>query len=160
MTEAIARRAGADDAAELIRLRIVMLSSVEGADPPAGEWTELAAAALRRRLPGPDARIAAFVVDRPGEPGKLAACAVGVIEDRLGNPSNPSGRAGYVFNVATDRAYRRRGYSRACMLALIGWFADNAVAQVDLRASTDGQPLYEQLGFEVQPGPSMRLKVS
>ncbi|MFJ8580046.1 hypothetical protein [Micromonospora sp. NPDC093277] len=29
---------------------------------------------------------------------------------------------GYVFNVATDRDCRRRGYSRACMLALLGWY--------------------------------------
>jgi len=134
-----------------------MFASIDGTAPAPGEWSELATAALRERLPGPGARIAAFVVDNPEVPGRLAACAVGVIEDRLGNPANPSGVAGHVFNVVTDPECRRRGYSRACMEALIAWYAEQGVTQINLRASQDGQPLYEQLGFLVQHGPSMRL---
>ncbi|GAA2590554.1 hypothetical protein GCM10010399_20840 [Dactylosporangium fulvum] len=153
----LVRRAGADDAEELVRLRAVMLASIIGERPKPGEWVARAAESLRRRLPEPDARIAAFVVDDPD--GGLAACAVGVVEERLAGPDSPSGLNGYVFNVVTDPRWRRRGFSRACMTALIAWFADHGVRLVDLRASDEGLPLYTKLGFELQHGPAMRLRL-
>ncbi|MEV6923058.1 GNAT family N-acetyltransferase [Dactylosporangium sp. NPDC051485] len=151
------RRAGAHDAEELIRLRIVMLEAVEGAPVPPGEWSLRSAAALRRRLPAEDAGITAFVVDRP-DGGGLAACAIGTIEERLGSPANPEGLVGYVFNVATDPRYRRRGYSTACLTALLGWFADHGVRLIRLRPSKDGLPVYERLGFMLEHGPWMVLQ--
>lgn len=152
----VARRAGVEDAEELLRLRIVMLESVDGEPVALGEWSERALAALRRRLPVPDGNLAAFVVDRPAGTG-LAACAVGMFEERLGSPANPSGLSGYVFSVATDPSYRRRGYSTACLNALLAWFAGNGVSKVALRASEDGLPMYEKLGFVRHDAPSMGI---
>ncbi|WP_432827608.1 GNAT family N-acetyltransferase [Dactylosporangium sp. CA-092794] len=153
-----ARRAGAGDAEELVRLRIVMLESVDGTTAAPGPWSEAAAASLRRRLPLPGTDIAAFVVDRPAVDGAgLAACAVGIFQERLGTPDNPGGLSGYIFSVATDPEYRRRGYSTACLTALLDWFTDNGVPSVSLRASQEGQPVYEKLGFVAQSGPAMRL---
>lgn len=154
-----ARPATPDDADELVRLRAVMLRSF--GDPPTwnDDWRTPARETLRKRLTGPGASMAAFVVDRPGEAG-LAACAVGIIEERLGNPHNPSGLAGYVFNVATDPSHRRRGYARSCMEELLRWFRSRGVGVVDLRASTLGEPLYESLGFRRTADPAMRLRVT
>lgn len=143
------------DTGELVRLRMVMFASVDGVAPEPGEWSEEAERSLRARLPEPDARTAAFVVDRPDEPGRLAACAVGVIDVRLGSPANPGGLHGYVFNVATDDGYRRRGYSRACLTALLGWFRSGGIVRAQLHASEDGYDLYRQLGFRDAAGPSM-----
>ncbi|MET7420797.1 GNAT family N-acetyltransferase [Dactylosporangium sp. NPDC005555] len=157
MIDVRARRATATDAEELVRLRIVMFEAVDGVAPEPGEWSAAAVRSLRERLPGPDARTAAFVVDRPGEAGRLAACAVGVIDVRLGSPANPAGLFGYVFNVSTDDAYRRRGYSRACMTALLGWFRDSGVVRVQLHASDEGYELYRRLGFSDVQSPSMRI---
>ncbi|WP_426511356.1 GNAT family N-acetyltransferase [Dactylosporangium sp. McL0621] len=154
------RRAGPADTDELVRLRIVMLEAMDGAPTPPGEWSERSAAALRRRLPvpDPDATLAAFVADRPDGPG-LAACAVGTIEERLGAPGNPDGRVGYVFNVATDAAYRRRGLSAACLDALLAWFELRSVPMVHLVASPDGRPMYERMGFARHAHPSLRLRL-
>ncbi|GAA2395171.1 GNAT family N-acetyltransferase [Dactylosporangium salmoneum] len=151
------RRAVADDAEELIRLRIVMLEAMDGAPVPPGEWSRRSAASLRRRLPAGDAGLAAFVVDRPDGDG-LAACATGTMEERLGSPANPEGLVGYVFNVATDPRYRRRGYSTACLTALLGWFAEHGVRQIRLRPSEEGLPVYERLGFVLEHGPWMVLR--
>lgn len=149
----LARSATPDDAEELVRLRKVMQDSYLGPNPDVS-WQPVATETLRRKLADPDGDLTAFVVDRPGG---LAACVVGTIEYRLGGPGNPHGVSGYVFSVATDPDMRRRGYSRACMEALLGWFRERGVRKIDLRASADGEPLYTSLGFVRTPDPAMRL---
>lgn len=151
------RQATPDDAAELIRLREVMLRSVDGANWN-DDWREPARETLVRRLGAPEPTLAAFVADRPDGSG-LAACVVGVIEERLGNPGNPGGVVGYVFSVATDVDMRRRGYSRACMTRVLEWFRERGVGVADLRASPDGEPLYRSLGFVRTSDPAMRLRL-
>jgi GNAT superfamily N-acetyltransferase len=149
----VARQAGPADADELIRLRAVMLRSLNRAGWD-DAWRAPARQTLIRRLGTP--AMAAFVVDRPDGAG-LAACVVGTIETRLGSPGDPAGRVGYVFSVATDPDMRRRGFSRECMTALLAWFRGQGVRKVDLRASPDGEPLYRSLGFVHPPDPAMRL---
>jgi ribosomal protein S18 acetylase RimI-like enzyme len=151
-----ARLATPDDAPELVRLRGVMYASF-GEAPPPGPWQDTAEEYLRTGLVERADTLAAFVVDRPGSPGKLAACAIGSIEYRLPGPNNPSGRTGYVFNVATDVDQRRRGYGRACVAGLLDWYRRRGVTKVDLKASPDGEPLYASLGFIRSEDPAMRL---
>jgi len=136
-----------------------MLTGVHGDEPVPGPWQETSARVLRERLPGAGATLAAFAVDRPGEPGKLAACVVAVVEQRMAAPENPTGRVGYIFSVATDDVYRRRGYSRLCMEATLAWYREQGVVKVDLRASVDAEPLYRSLGFVRTSDPSMRLSM-
>nr|WP_240942955.1 GNAT family N-acetyltransferase [Planosporangium thailandense] len=158
-------------------MRAVMLSSLGGTEPAPGPWRDTAVQILRTRLVDPDGALAAFVVDAPdrdapdrdapdrdapdgdgqGRPASLAACVVGLVEQRLPSPANPTGEVGYVFSVATDPDHRRRGYARACMQRLLAWFSHRGVTQIDLRASTDGEPMYRSLGFERTRDPAMRL---
>jgi len=126
---------------------------------PGGPWQQQSEFLLRERLAEPDGPMTALVVDDPHQPGRLAACVVGTIEQRLGGPANPSGAIGYVFSVATDPAHRRRGYSRACMRHLLDWFASRGITTVDLRASAEGEPLYRSLGFVHTNDPAMRLQL-
>ncbi|MFI7547784.1 GNAT family N-acetyltransferase [Actinoplanes sp. NPDC049599] len=151
------RRAGAGDAAELMRLRHVMLASMHPGAVTAGSWLSAGVPVLERLLGDPAEPLAAFVVDRPDEPG-LAACVVGAVDQRLPGPRDSSGLRGYVYNVATDPRYRRRGYSRACLTALLDWYAGRGITAVDLRASAEGEPLYAALGFvRTEDHPGMRL---
>jgi GNAT superfamily N-acetyltransferase len=154
-----ARRATADDAAELVRLRAVMIADLSLPDGD-DNWREPSRQILAKRLDEPSATMAAFVVDRPDGAGEgLAACVVGTIEQRLGRPGDPEGRTGYVFSVATDPDMRRRGYSRQCMNALLNWYREAGLRRVDLRASPDGAPLYRSLGFTPSRDPAMRLQL-
>ncbi len=130
-----------------------------GRQPEPGAWQGVTTRTLTRLLTTVGGPAAGFVVEGPGEPGRLAACALGVIECRLGSPDNPLGQVGYVLNVATDPGLRRRGYSRACLEALLDWYHGQGVVQVDLHASPSGQPLYRQLGFRATSSPSMRLMI-
>ncbi|WP_371479745.1 GNAT family N-acetyltransferase [Kitasatospora sp. NBC_00315] len=142
-----------DDAPELVRLRGLMFEAMAGrsgaADPTPEPWQPAAEAVLRERLaqPAPDLTMPVFVVDDPGRPGRLAACAVGTLERRLPAPGHPDGLFGFVFNICTDPGHRRRGYARACTEALLGWFDDRHATRIDLHASSAGVELYRGLGF-------------
>lgn len=146
----LVRRATPEDAGELLRLRQVMIDSMPGANTDAG-WQSASLATVTARLAEPAGSFAAFVVDRPDRPGALAALVVGTVEYRIG-------RVGYVFSVATDPDARRQGCARACMDALVEWFREQGVGQIDLTASAEAEPLYASLGFVRQPDPFMRLR--
>ncbi|MDH6627135.1 ribosomal protein S18 acetylase RimI-like enzyme [Streptomyces sp. LBL] len=153
----LVRRATAEDAQEVLRLRQVMIDSLSGSDPGT-EWHVPASPVLRDRL-ARDEDFAAFVVDHPERPGALAALVVGTVDYRIGKAANPHGKAGYVFSVATDPDARRRGYARACMDELLQWFRERGAGQVLLTASAEAEPLYASLGFVRKPDPAMSLQL-
>ncbi|KJS56022.1 acetyltransferase [Streptomyces rubellomurinus subsp. indigoferus] len=139
------------DAAELVRLRNLMFEAMPGMAALAGPgpWQATAERILRERLAIPAERLTmpSFVVDDPERPGRLAACAVGTLEERLPAPGNPEGRFGFVFNICTDPGHRLRGYGRACTEALLDWFDGRRVGRIDLHATSGGEALYRSLGF-------------
>ncbi|MER5863909.1 GNAT family N-acetyltransferase [Kitasatospora sp. NPDC002040] len=154
------RPATPEDAAELVRLRGLMFEAMSGrADP--GPWRRTAELELRERLAVPADRrtMAAFVLDDPAEPGRLAACAVGTLERRLPAPGHPDGLFGFVFNICTDPAHRRRGHARACTEALLAWFDARRVTRVDLHATEGGEALYRSLGFHEHSVPLSRQRL-
>jgi GNAT superfamily N-acetyltransferase len=154
----LVRRAVAEDAEEVLRLRQVMIDSMAGADTST-DWQSASLPTIRGKLAAPDGDFAAFVVDRPTRAGALAALVAGTIEYRIGRSGNPHGTTGYVFSVATDPDQRRRGYARACMEVLLDWFREKGAGQVDLTASPEALPLYVSLGFAHVPDPLMRLRL-
>ncbi|HEX3787991.1 MAG TPA: GNAT family N-acetyltransferase [Pseudonocardiaceae bacterium] len=153
-----ARRATEQDAEELGRLREGMWAALnDDSTPSDSAWRQDGIYALRKRLAEPERTLTAYVVDQPDRPGGLAACVIGTIDARLPSPHNPGGQTGYVMSVSTDPEYRRRGYSRACMTALLAWFTERGITSISLNASAEGRPLYESLGFALTRDPSMRL---
>ncbi|WP_225843099.1 GNAT family N-acetyltransferase [Streptomyces albus] len=138
------RRATARDAEEIVRLRRLMFTAMNGTDEP-GDWEREAVRVARRQLAQEPSPLLALVVD--GERTGLAACAVGRVEERLPAPGHPSGLFGFVFNVCTDEAYRGRGYARAATEALLAEFARRGVARVDLHATPEAEAMYRSLGF-------------
>ncbi|MFC5853153.1 GNAT family N-acetyltransferase [Streptomyces chlorus] len=151
------RRAVADDAEEVLRLRQVMIDSMARSSP-ATDWHADALPVLRAKLAEPDGPFAAFVVDRP-ERGGLSALVAGTIEYRIGGAYDPHGTDGYVFSVATDPDARRRGHARACMEALLEWFRERGARRVRLTASAQAEPLYASMGFTRRPDPLLELRL-
>ncbi|MFG2262541.1 GNAT family N-acetyltransferase [Streptomyces sp. NPDC048720] len=152
----LVRRAEPEDAAEVLRLRQVMIDSMAHADRST-DWHAESLPVLRARLAEPEGEFAAFVVDHPERPGALAALVAGTLDYRIGRAANPLGTVGYVFSVATDPDARRRGYARACMDALLGWFRERGADLVQLTTSSAGAPLYASLGFRPKPDPLLEL---
>jgi len=169
------RAAVSDDAPELARLRGVMFTAMGRADAgDDGPWRAESERVFRRelarqfgaqsgsvapdRLPGAGGLVA-FVVDDPERPGRLAACAIGTLDERLPSPDTPVRLVGHVSNVCTDPDRRRRGYSRACMERLLGWFDRQGVRRVHLSATDEGEGLYRSLGFS-DPGSAPMVRFS
>lgn len=142
---AVVRRASVEDAWELTRLRRVMLKNFQ--DIHDDLWEYACKDAFEQALADPDGMIQAFVVDAGDFPGKLAACSVGLIEQRLPSPDNHSGLIGYIQSVSTDPDYRRRGYARAAVEATLEWLDSCGVPKTELTASSMGDDLYRDLGF-------------
>jgi GNAT superfamily N-acetyltransferase len=142
------RRATPDDAQALTRLRGFMHEAMGTELTP--EWQARCEADFRRRLASPG--FVAFLVE---EDGAAVACGVGWLEEHMPSPYQLDGRRGHVSSMSTDPAYRSRGLGRMVLRTLMGWFAEQGVPRVDLRATPYGQPLYESEGFQVLGGASM-----
>lgn len=153
MTEVpVARRATVGDEEEIVRLRDLMRSTLFGDDGEADPHRAAAVEKMRGWLKeGDDAAAVAFVIDAPDGEG-LAASVIGAIDERLPNVMNPLGRVGYVYGVYTEERYRRRGFSRLAMRALLDWYDANGFTRVELHASEFGEALYRELGFREPTG--------
>jgi GNAT superfamily N-acetyltransferase len=155
----VLRRAAATDAAALTGLRALMLSDMgmlgAGADPG---WRDKAQAWFARRLDDKD-DFAVFVIEVQGR--GVVSCAAGVCDRHAPGPGNPGGVQGLVFNMSTDPRYRRRGYARACLDALLAWFRDETEAKViNLNATSDGTALYREYGFTEPRYPALQLRLA
>src|SRR4051812_42823286 len=135
-----------------------MLSSVDGRDVRVDqEWADLCRAELTDRLSTGDVLVA-MVVDAPDGQG-LASCGVGVVDLRLPAPGRLSTRIGHVSSMCTDPQWRRRGYAAAVLDAIVAWLREQGCGRVELAASDDGLPLYQQMGFVEAPNPSLRRRL-
>ncbi|CAL9335698.1 hypothetical protein SUDANB105_00165 [Streptomyces sp. enrichment culture] len=138
------RLAGPDDAFEIARLRSELILS----EPLDEAWLAVCRDQLAVRLrPGGDAR--ACVVEAGG--GGLASCALAFLQPLLPAPKYPAGLAARIHSVATEPAYRRRGYARTAVAALLDHLEQEGVTLYELHAAEGSAPLYEALGFRHEP---------
>ena len=145
------RRAVPADAPALVRLRALMHEAmdIDASDPAYRAAAERAFADRLASDPG----FAAFVVEVDGE---VVACGAAHVETHLPSPSQLDGRRGHVSSMSTLPSARRRGHARTVLEALMGWLREEqGLVRVDLRATADGRPLYEALGFHELGGATM-----
>jgi GNAT superfamily N-acetyltransferase len=153
----VTRRAKPADAAEVVRLRALMFEDM-GRDPRVldDSWRHRNAEYFAARLAQPSV-FAAYVVDKPGQ--GLAATAVGWLDQHLIGTTNPTGQVGYIANMYTDPAFRRRGLGRLTLTALIEWMRSAGVKMVNLHASSDGESLYRAMGFSDPAETALTLRL-
>lgn len=120
------------------------------------DWQQRNIDHFRRRLEE-DAVFAAFVIEKPD--GGLAASAVGWHNPHLIGTRNQTGRTGYIANMSTDPAFRRRGYGRATLAALLDWMRSTGIAAVDLHATPDAEHLYRSVGFTESADTALTLRL-
>ncbi|TXS03472.1 GNAT family N-acetyltransferase [Streptomyces sp. col6] len=141
------RRAGADDAAELTRLRLFMLASL-GIVPEA-DWTPECEAAFRERL-STDPCFVAYVVDA-GD--RLLSSTVGQYMPLLPRPGRTP-YIGHIASVATDPAHRRHGYARLTFEAVHNHLVEAGCSRINLTTTPEAEALYRSLGYDDPSGPT------
>ena len=92
--------------------------------------------------------------------GELIASIGLVVHSAPPGPSNTAGKVGYIMNLVTLPAWRRRGIARALLQHVLNVLRAEGVPLATLHASEDGRGLYEELGFAVKVDlPEMRLRL-
>jgi ribosomal protein S18 acetylase RimI-like enzyme len=89
--------------------------------------------------------------------GELVATAIGTLESGVPNPYCHSGRTVRLANVITLPSHRGQGYGTAVVRDVIEWARTIGADRVDLSTSSEGQRLYERLGFTLTSAPRMKL---
>lgn len=69
------------------------------------------------------------------------------ISEKPANPAFITGKTGTLLNVFTYPEYRRKGFATQVISQIIEEAKLSGVSSIDLSASPEGKPLYEQLGF-------------
>jgi GNAT superfamily N-acetyltransferase len=91
------------------------------------------------------------------ELGAAVAAASLWIRESVPSPDNLSGREGLVLNVSTHPDYRRRGFARQLLEALLAWCRERNLRTLMLFATPEGKELYASLGFEATDFMALRL---
>jgi len=90
--------------------------------------------------------------------GSIAAGAGLWLQEWMPSRVGRDSRRGYILNVYTEPAYRRRGLARMLMRTILAHCRAQGLAMAALNASDEGRPLYESLGF--QSTNEMRLELA
>lgn len=153
VVEPLIRPAEVADIPVLVELRLAMFRSMGRDDPETlDQLAGFTEAYLRAHLP--DGSYRGWVVEIDGQ---IAATGGLVIRQAPPTYHNFSGREGYVMSMYTRPQFRHRGLATALLNAICDALRGEGVGQVTLRASHEGRPLYEKLGFT--PTPEMKLKL-
>ncbi|MEO8539630.1 MAG: GNAT family N-acetyltransferase, partial [bacterium] len=67
----------------------------------------------------------------------------------MGGASN-CGSFGFVCNMVVRPEMKRRGLGRTVFEGLMSWHREQSMATVQLEATEEGKPLYEQYGFSTR----------
>ena len=82
------------------------------------------------------------------EDDTIVSCAFLLIVMKPMSPAFINGKTATVLNVYTLPGYRRRGYARMLMNAMIADAKELNIDVIELKATADGYDLYRSVGFE------------
>ena len=82
------------------------------------------------------------------EEEEIFACAFLLVVEKPMSPMFMTGKTGTVLNVYTKPEYRKKGYAKQLMNALLEDAKVNELSVVELKATKDGYHLYKSVGFE------------
>jgi len=139
------RLAMPDDAAAISTLRRLMFEAMGTRDPAKLDAMEAQFLPWVRDKTARGEFVTWLMVD---EQDVAIAGASLWIREAVFSPNNLSGREGWVLNVSTHPDYRRRGFARQLLDALLDWCRKNQLHTLMLVATSDGKALYHSLGFE------------
>lgn len=91
--------------------------------------------------------------------GKPVGFSGMVIREQPGNFSLPNGKSGYILNIFTMKEFRKNGIATLLMRKLIEEAKHRNLDRVELRATSDGEPVYRKIGFSEPHDKSMEMAI-
>lgn len=150
MTDVTIRRAVADDVPDLVKLRWDVCVEQGVADPADADsfarYDQALRAFLARHIAEDACQIHVAVIG-----GEIVATSTLWLFPVLPWPGGLSQWQGYVTNVYTVPAYRRRGIARRLMATLERVAREHGATALLLETSAEAAPLYAELGFAAGP---------
>jgi GNAT superfamily N-acetyltransferase len=148
----VIRKAGREDAADLVRLRVIMLEQVIGGPVPEQDLK-----VIEEFFAGWDYDDPLCLVTEEG--GEVLGCIAVSFYRLFPGTRNPSGLLAVIHNFAVYEEHRGKGVGKSLFVHALRICRDKGVGRVTLNATAMGRPLYESFGFstEVITCPEMRL---
>lgn len=144
------RVATLDDAPALADLRARMMFAINLIDDR-GSWVDATVDYFTDGLSSNTVRGYVATAD-----GKIVASAMAEIRRTTPSPRKLTGRVAYIHTVATLPTFRRRGISRTLLQLLINDVESLGLDVIELHATDQGRPLYEELQFSLKGDNEMR----
>jgi Acetyltransferases len=148
------RSATHSDLNALLEFRLAMLEAVFPRETSGPEWDPTPLREANERWLGEHLGLD-FQAWMAEIDGRVVASAGLLWFPHPPGPNNPGGPEAYILNVFTQPEARRLGAARTLMERLVEEAKAAGVRRIWLRASEDGRPLYESMGF--RPGNYMEL---
>lgn len=87
---------------------------------------------------------------------EIAGTGTIVFREQPGNFKNPTGRVGYVMNMYTVPAFRKKGICNCILDKLIEDARAQGIVAFELHATKEGEPIYIKNGFQIHSEPTLR----
>ncbi|PJG60678.1 GNAT family N-acetyltransferase [Aeromonas cavernicola] len=142
------RQAREEDIAALVQLRMALFCEVGELSDPLADRALWQATADYFSAAQRDGRAQSWLAQVDNT---LVGCATLALFVRPPYPGNLAGKEGYLLNMYTLPAYRKRGIATALLANMASYARAQQLGKVWLHASAEGRPLYERMGFVAHP---------
>lgn len=139
------KKATGSDIATLVEFRIIFLKEIQGpcsAESEAVLQHSLTEYFTKSMHPG------SFIAWMAWDEGKPVGFSGMVIREQPGTLTLPGGRTGYILNMFTLKAYRKKGICSLLFEKLITEAMNLNLDKVELHATREGEPVYRKFGFK------------
>lgn len=82
---------------------------------------------------------------------KIISIGIGIILKKPPINRQNRGSEGYVYNIFTEKEYRRQGLAASVVKKLFSWFQEQGVCRTYLTSNEGSYKLYEGLGMKGNP---------
>jgi GNAT superfamily N-acetyltransferase len=123
---------------------VIMHDSISGPHPH-GSWVKACEEVTVDRLAN-DPNFFAYVTET--EESGVVSFVTAEVRRRFPGPSSPAPIYGYTLTGGTDPEHRRKGYMKACFVAILDRFVELGCDRVSLFSSQQLEKLLRELGFE------------
>jgi GNAT superfamily N-acetyltransferase len=136
------RRAVAEDADSLARLRLAFLAEISGADPSDPKLGDSIRGYFAANIGTNEFISFVAVIDE-----KIIATSGLTLSRHPPSNRNPTGREAYVMNMYTQPQYRNRGIATRLLQMLVDFARQNGCGKISLHVMPQGRSIYAKAGF-------------